>query len=41
MPTRHWLTRRKDEQTAARVRYRLLEPIVELSYGDPTDGFSA
>ena len=35
MPTLDWLTRRDDEQTAGRVPYRLLEPIAELSAGDP------
>ena len=35
MPTLDWLTRRDDEQTAGRVPYRLLEPVAELSAGDP------
>ena len=35
MPTLDWLTRREDEQTAGRVPYRLLEPVAELSSGDP------
>ena len=35
MPTLDWLTRREDEQTAGRVPYRLLEPVAELSAGDP------
>jgi adenine-specific DNA-methyltransferase len=35
MPTLDWLTRREDEQTAGRVTYRLLEPVAELSAGDP------
>jgi len=35
MPTLNWLTRGADEQTAGRVPYRLLEPVAELSSGDP------
>lgn len=36
MPTLNWLTRRADEQTAGEAPYRLLEPVAELSSGDPT-----
>ena len=35
MPTLDWLTRVADEQAAGRVPYRLLEPVAELSAGDP------
>ena len=35
MPTLDWLTRGADEQAAGRVPYRLLEPVAELSAGDP------
>jgi adenine-specific DNA-methyltransferase len=35
MPTLDWLTRREDEQTAGKAPYRLLEPVAELSSGDP------
>jgi hypothetical protein len=35
MPTLDWLTRREDEQTAGKAPYRLLEPVPELSAGDP------
>ena len=35
MPTLNWLTRGADEQAAGRVPYRLLEPVAELSTGDP------
>ena len=35
MPTLNWLTRGADEQAAGRVPYRLLEPVAELSAGDP------
>jgi len=35
MPTLNWLTRGADEQIAGRVPYRLLEPVAELSSGDP------
>ena len=35
MPTLDWLTRREDEQTAGKAPYRLLEPVAELSAGDP------
>ncbi len=35
MPTLNWLTRGADEQAAGRVPYRLLEPVTELSAGDP------
>jgi adenine-specific DNA-methyltransferase len=35
MPTLHWLTRDADLQAAGRVPYRLLEPVAELSAGDP------
>jgi adenine-specific DNA-methyltransferase len=35
MPTLHWLTRDADLQTAGRAPYRLLEPVAELSSGDP------
>jgi 16S rRNA G966 N2-methylase RsmD len=35
MPTLDWLTRGADEQVAGRVPYRLLEPVAELSAGDP------
>ena len=35
MPTLDLLTRRDDEQTAGRVPDRLLEPVAELSAGDP------
>ena len=38
MPTLHWLTRGTDEQAAGRVPYRLLEPVTELSAGDPAAG---
>ena len=38
MPTLNWLTRREDEQAAGRVPYRLLEPVAELSAGDPAAG---
>ncbi len=35
MPTLHWLTRDADLQTAGKAPYRLLEPVAELSAGDP------
>lgn len=35
MPILSWLTRDEDIQQAAKVPYRLLDPISELSYGDP------
>ena len=35
MPTLDWLTRREDEQTAGKAPYRLLEPVPDLSSGDP------
>ena len=35
MPTLNWLTRREDEQSAGKAPYRLLEPVAELSSGDP------
>ena len=38
MPTLNWLTRREDEQTAGKAPYRLLEPVAELSSGDPAAG---
>jgi adenine-specific DNA-methyltransferase len=34
MPKLDWLTRSEDEKAAARVPYRLLEPVAEHSYGD-------
>jgi len=35
MPTLTWLTRNDDLQQAEKAPYRLLEPVPELSYGDP------
>jgi adenine-specific DNA-methyltransferase len=35
MPTLHWLTRDEDLKAAGRAPYRLLEPVPELSAGDP------
>ena len=38
MPTLDWLTRKDDLRAAASVPYRLLEPVAELSAGDPASG---
>lgn len=38
MPTLTWLTREEDIKRAGRAPYRLLEPVPELSYGDPNTG---
>lgn len=38
MPTLTWLTRDEDLKRAGRAPYRLLEPVPELSYGDPDAG---
>jgi adenine-specific DNA-methyltransferase len=38
MPTLHWLTREEDLKAAGRAPYRLLEPVPELSAGDPDTG---
>jgi adenine-specific DNA-methyltransferase len=38
MPTLTWLTREEDLKRAGRAPYRLLEPVPELSYGDPDTG---
>lgn len=35
MPLLHWLTKEKDVKAADAVPYRLLEPVENLSYGDP------
>ena len=35
MPTLDWLTRREDERTAGKAPDRLLEPVPDLSSGDP------
>jgi adenine-specific DNA-methyltransferase len=34
MPILHWLTRDQDIRQAARVPYRLLKEVPDLSYGD-------
>lgn len=38
MPTLTWLTREEDLKRAGRAPYRLLEPVHDLSYGDPDTG---
>jgi adenine-specific DNA-methyltransferase len=38
MPTLNWLTREADLQKSRRAQYRLLEPVPEMGYGDPTAG---
>jgi adenine-specific DNA-methyltransferase len=38
MPTLTWLTREEDLKRAGRAPYRLLEPVPDLSYGDPDTG---
>jgi adenine-specific DNA-methyltransferase len=38
LPTLDWLTRKDDLRAAASVPYRLLEPVAELSAGDPASG---
>lgn len=35
MPTLHWLTRDEDLKAAGRAAYRLLEPVPDLSAGEP------
>ncbi len=35
MPILDWLNKNEAVKTAANVPYRLLEPVVDLSYGDP------
>jgi len=37
MPILHWLTRETDLQTSLSVPYRLLEPVAELSAGEPSE----
>jgi hypothetical protein len=36
MPTLNWFTREADPQAAAKTKYRLLEEVLEYSYGDDT-----
>jgi adenine-specific DNA-methyltransferase len=38
MPTLQWLTRDNDLSAAAKVSYRLLEEVSDLSYGDLAAG---
>ena len=38
MPTLNWLTREVDLQKSRRAPCRLLEPVSEMGYGDPTAG---
>lgn len=38
MPTLNWLTREADLRKSRRAADRLLEPVPELRYGDPTAG---
>lgn len=38
MPTLQWVTRDVDVKRAEAVPYRLLEPVAELSAGDPAAG---
>ncbi|MGZ9149067.1 MAG: hypothetical protein ACXW4G_11975 [Candidatus Deferrimicrobiaceae bacterium] len=38
MPTLNWLTREADLQKCRRAPYRLLEPVLEMGYGDPATG---
>jgi adenine-specific DNA-methyltransferase len=38
MPTLNWLTREADLRKSRRAPYRLLEPVLEMGYGDPAAG---